>query len=263
MLPPRFEVHWDRNLKWNAGESDLDPDTRLKIEALYAIGESDNDKEAFATLKAVALDRGKHVALRSVALDALSEYKTFDVLPIYLEIARTDTSKRLQEDAITFIGEVSRIRIDRLMHSSICTIPCLLTERNSANQSSIRWRRLEMTRPSTFSQTSPASARTTNYEGKRSISWAISEMTALARPSSTFSRKNSQFWQGRNRIHSQTAPDGFLLPLAYLTTIQPLPSSNTQDQDRTNRAHGANRCRAHSPCKRRRFQRLRRTHPPA
>ena len=110
MLPPRLDGI--RALRGFSGEwhewKDLDPDTRIKMEALYAISESTEDEKAFATLKAVAVDRTKPMQLRLVALDALSEYDKFDVLPVYLEVARNDTSSLLQTDAIAYIGEVSK-----------------------------------------------------------------------------------------------------------------------------------------------------------
>jgi tetratricopeptide (TPR) repeat protein len=110
MLPPRLDGV--RALGGFPGEvhawKDLDPDTRIKMEALYAISESPDDEKAFTTLRTVALDRAKPVQLRLVALDALSQYEKFDPLPVYLAVARNDTSSLLQTDAIAYIGEVSK-----------------------------------------------------------------------------------------------------------------------------------------------------------
>ncbi len=110
MLPPRFDGV--RALSGFAGElhnwKDLDPDTRIKMEALYAISESSDDEKAFTTLKSVALDRAKPIQLRLVALDALSQYDKFDPLPVYQTVARNDTNSLLQTDAIAYIGEVSK-----------------------------------------------------------------------------------------------------------------------------------------------------------
>jgi hypothetical protein len=86
----------------------LDPETRLKMEALYALGETKEDERSYQTLREVALDMQQHPRLREAALDALSEYTKHDVLPIYIEIARKDTSRRLQTYAIDYIADVSR-----------------------------------------------------------------------------------------------------------------------------------------------------------
>jgi Outer membrane lipoprotein/HEAT repeats len=115
-------------------EKELDPETRLKLEALYAIGESDHDKDAFTTLKSVALDRGTNVALRAAALDALGEFTNFDVLPIYLEVARSDTSARLQEDAIAFIDRVSKDK-DRAVSALINLYNSLPADRKDQRES--------------------------------------------------------------------------------------------------------------------------------
>ena len=43
--------------------------------------------------------------LREASLDALSQFKRFDVLPVYLDIAKRDTSEDLQNYAIDYIGQ--------------------------------------------------------------------------------------------------------------------------------------------------------------
>lgn len=81
----------------------LDPETELKVEALYAIGSSKPDEKGFKTLKGVALDFSAARPLREAALDALSGFKNYDLVPIYTEIARRDTSAAMRELAIDFI----------------------------------------------------------------------------------------------------------------------------------------------------------------
>jgi tetratricopeptide (TPR) repeat protein len=98
-LPGRFEYSWSGD-----EEEKLDPETQLKIEALYALGNSKEDEKSFATLKQVALDTKAALPLRRSALDALSDFKKFDVLPVYLEIARRDTAEEMQNLAIDFIS---------------------------------------------------------------------------------------------------------------------------------------------------------------
>jgi hypothetical protein len=86
-------------------DESLDPETRLKMDALYAIGETKEDEKSFQTLKEVAINTKQPKALRIAALDALSNFRKNDVLSVYMEIAQTDTSEDLQESAIDFISQ--------------------------------------------------------------------------------------------------------------------------------------------------------------
>jgi tetratricopeptide (TPR) repeat protein len=83
----------------------LDEKTRLKLDALRALGENTNDEKAFATLKGVAMDPKQPVILRKEALDLLSEFKNQDVDAIYLDLVRKDTSQEIQVIAIENIGQ--------------------------------------------------------------------------------------------------------------------------------------------------------------
>ncbi len=83
----------------------LDPETQLKMEALYAIGNTKEDEKSFQTLKDVATDLKQPRPLREAAIDALSDFKKFDVLPVYIEIARKDTNSEMQMCAIEYIAE--------------------------------------------------------------------------------------------------------------------------------------------------------------
>lgn len=86
----------------------LDKETELRMEALYALGETREDQTSFQTLKEVATDIAQPYPLREAALDALSNFRKFEVLPVFVDIARKDTSKRLQTFAIDYITEVSK-----------------------------------------------------------------------------------------------------------------------------------------------------------
>ncbi len=88
-------------------KEELDPQTKLKMEALYALAESPEDSSAFGAVKDIVVDRHQPMELRSAALDVLSEFNRFDLLPVYLEIAKTDTSEELQTTAIDCIGDIS------------------------------------------------------------------------------------------------------------------------------------------------------------
>ncbi|MBI5471854.1 MAG: HEAT repeat domain-containing protein, partial [Ignavibacteriae bacterium] len=83
----------------------LDPQTRLKLDALYALGESENDKDAFATLKEVALDKSQPEIIRIAAIESLEDFHKFDVLPIFLEVAKSD-GEELQVIAIHSIADI-------------------------------------------------------------------------------------------------------------------------------------------------------------
>jgi len=86
----------------------LDPDTKLRIQALETISEAKDDEKAFVTLRDVALDHKQPVALRYASLDALTDFRKFDVLSIYLDLAKTDTSEKIQSAAMAFIAQGSK-----------------------------------------------------------------------------------------------------------------------------------------------------------
>ena len=94
-------------LSATAPEDGIDPDTRLKMDALYALGDTREDSISFRALRDVALDRNQPQPLRDAALDALSNLKKFDILSVYLEIAKQDTSETMQNAAIDYIGQLS------------------------------------------------------------------------------------------------------------------------------------------------------------
>ncbi|MEW6509953.1 MAG: HEAT repeat domain-containing protein [Bacteroidota bacterium] len=83
----------------------LDPSTRLKMDALYALGETREDEKSYTTLKDVALDMKQPRPLREAAMDALSNFAKYDVLSVFVEIARMDTNRDIQGYAIDYIGE--------------------------------------------------------------------------------------------------------------------------------------------------------------
>ncbi len=89
-------------------DRNLDPEVRLKMDALYALSESPEDEKAFRALKDVAVDMHQARPLREAALDALMEFEKFDVTPVLVEIARHDTSEELQAYAIDYIGGHSK-----------------------------------------------------------------------------------------------------------------------------------------------------------
>jgi tetratricopeptide (TPR) repeat protein len=90
--------------RWGKEEK-LDDATRLKMDALYALGETKEDDRSFSTLKDVALDVRQVRPLREAAMDALSGFTKHDALSVFVEIAQKDTSADLQGFAIDYIGE--------------------------------------------------------------------------------------------------------------------------------------------------------------
>jgi len=87
-------------LKRELATEKLDRQTRLKLEALSALGAMKQDPQSVTTLKEIALDRTQPRELRHVSLYSLSRLKDADVLPVFLEIARKDTDSELQVSAV-------------------------------------------------------------------------------------------------------------------------------------------------------------------
>jgi hypothetical protein len=85
---------------------ELNKETVLKMEALYALGETREDEKSFTTLKDVALNRAQPEPVREAAMEALSHFTKHDVMPVFVEIARHDTSLLLGSYAIDYIGEL-------------------------------------------------------------------------------------------------------------------------------------------------------------
>ncbi len=88
-----------------ADDDNLDPKTKLKLEALYALGDAKEDEQSYNTLKEVALDFKQPRPLREAALYVLADYKKFDVLTVFSEIVKNDTSEEMQTYAIDYISE--------------------------------------------------------------------------------------------------------------------------------------------------------------
>ncbi len=94
---------------WSVNSDEkLDPETRVRLDALYAIGDTKEDETSFQTLKDVALDRSQNIRLREAAIEVLSDFKNFDVMPVFLDLAKKDTNERIQDVAIEFIGRTNK-----------------------------------------------------------------------------------------------------------------------------------------------------------
>ncbi|MBI4811697.1 MAG: outer membrane protein assembly factor BamD, partial [Ignavibacteriales bacterium] len=86
----------------------IDSVTRLKLEALYSLSESKEAERTYQTLKEVALNYKQPRPIREAALEVLSEFKKFDIIPIYIDIVKNDTSEDLQIYAIDYIAQYSK-----------------------------------------------------------------------------------------------------------------------------------------------------------
>ncbi|MBX2992871.1 MAG: HEAT repeat domain-containing protein [Bacteroidetes bacterium] len=107
--PPRAPVAWSMG-GFTSKTKDLDPKTRIKLDAIRALGESGSDKEAFATLKEIALDKSQAEIVRTTALESLSDFQKFEVLPVLIDVARTDASDEVQ---VTALYTIADLRVDK------------------------------------------------------------------------------------------------------------------------------------------------------
>jgi HEAT repeat protein len=92
----------------SASEDSLDPSTQVKLDAIYAIGSEGEDEQSFQTLKEIATDRSQHSRLRQAAILVLADFKKFDAVPLFVDLAKTDTSEMIQTLAIQGIGSASK-----------------------------------------------------------------------------------------------------------------------------------------------------------
>jgi HEAT repeat protein len=105
-VAPRPPVAW--NINEDDSEKKLDSKTRLKLEALRALGDDEGDKEAFQTLKEVALDKSQPDILRRTAVESLDDFHKFDAVAVLLDVARSDADEYVRIAAINALGDASR-----------------------------------------------------------------------------------------------------------------------------------------------------------
>lgn len=92
------------------GMYELDEETRLRIEALYAVGRTGEDAKGFDALRSLAVSPRERIAVRVAAMETLAGYRKHDAMPVFIEIARNDTSEEMQLYAIESIGSAARDR---------------------------------------------------------------------------------------------------------------------------------------------------------
>ena len=108
LSPPRAPKPTAPLLYFPGMEEEYDNETRLKMDALYAIGDTKEDSISYKTLRDVAVDRKQPQVLRETAMDALANFSQYDVLPVFVEIAKKDTNKQIQNLAIDYMGQLSK-----------------------------------------------------------------------------------------------------------------------------------------------------------
>jgi HEAT repeat protein len=86
----------------------LDPQTRVKIEALNTLMNGKEDSISFQALRDIALDRSQPQQLRETAISNLSNFQKFDVTPVFVELAKNDTSEEVQSTAIYQISQSAK-----------------------------------------------------------------------------------------------------------------------------------------------------------
>jgi HEAT repeat protein len=84
-------------------DTNLDQATRLRIEAVAALSETKEDDSCFAMLRHLAENSGEARPVRFVAMNSLSGLRKHDPLPVFVRIARSDTSMEIQLSAISLI----------------------------------------------------------------------------------------------------------------------------------------------------------------
>jgi hypothetical protein len=82
-----------------------DPETQIQMEVLYALGETKEDEKSFGTLRDVALNQHHPLELREAALEAMADFKKYDVLSVYVDVAKHDTDIDIQNSAIDYITQ--------------------------------------------------------------------------------------------------------------------------------------------------------------
>lgn len=97
-------------------DKELDPETRLKVEAIYALGRDTRDQKAFESVKAIALDRSQATELRKAALHTLSRFKEQDVAGVFLSVADSGDAE-LRREAIYALGSLRKKGDERIARS--------------------------------------------------------------------------------------------------------------------------------------------------
>jgi len=94
----------------------IDPETELRLVALDALGQDNEDEKSFRTLKEVVLDHSNPVVLREQAIYILANFRKIDVLPVFVELVKKDTGEIIQNVAIDHIVNLDRARsVDALI----------------------------------------------------------------------------------------------------------------------------------------------------
>jgi HEAT repeat protein len=88
-------------------QKELDPETRLKVEAIYALGHDAKDRQAFEAVKDIALDRSQATELRRAAFNTLIRFKEQDLTGVFLSLADSGETE-LRREAIYALGSLKK-----------------------------------------------------------------------------------------------------------------------------------------------------------
>jgi HEAT repeat protein len=89
------------------GEPAVDPETRIRLDALDALGTDQDNEKYFQALKDVILDPHNPVVLRRHALDVLAQFEPENTMPVLVQVAKSDTNMMIQAMAIDYISSAS------------------------------------------------------------------------------------------------------------------------------------------------------------
>jgi HEAT repeat protein/TolA-binding protein len=87
-----------------------DKETNIQQTALYYLGQlgKGSDEKVYQVLKEFAMDRTEERQVRESALHALREWKSSDVLNVYVDVAKNDPDKRMRQSALYYVGQLAR-----------------------------------------------------------------------------------------------------------------------------------------------------------
>jgi HEAT repeat protein len=111
MDPVRVMVYTQstpRQLRERLRHETSDRATDVRVEALVALGKQADDSSVVNTLRHIALDRHEPVPMRQVALYSLSRSRKPETMPVFVQVATSDTNDELRSSAVFCIAEAGK-----------------------------------------------------------------------------------------------------------------------------------------------------------
>jgi HEAT repeat protein len=84
-------------------DTTIERTVRIRMQAIAALSETKEDEKSFQTLRTIAADTKQPPPVRIVAMNSLAGLRKHNVLPVFVEIARSDTSRAMTVSAISMI----------------------------------------------------------------------------------------------------------------------------------------------------------------